>query len=189
LKSVKPLGAIVIFCFVSKESCLAMAFTDHTNVWLSLFDEYQSLDSVSSEIQLNGQSLTIATAAAISVKRFKRVITSPDVPDLLRANAKFLIDLISSGHSIYGANTGYGGSANVRSSEVVELQRSFIRFLNVGFADRLDPKVMRVVMAVRANSLSRGYSGVGPECVEMLCSMLTSDIIPLAPLRGLVRLA
>jgi histidine ammonia-lyase len=163
-----------------------MAATDHTAIFLSLVAEYQSLNSTSGEIQLDGHSLTIATAAAISAKNFLRVVTSPEVPGLLRENAKFLIDLLSSGHAVYGVNTGYGGSANVRSPEAIELQRSFTRHLNVGFADKLDPEVMRVVMAVRANSLARGYSGVGPECVEMLCAMLTSDIVPLAPLRGYV---
>jgi histidine ammonia-lyase len=163
-----------------------MSNQNHAAFCLSLIDEYQSLTS-NSDIQLDGRSLTVASATAISAKRFRRVVTSPEVPDVLRKNSKFLIDILASGHAVYGVNTGYGGSANVRTPEALELQQSFIRHLNVGFADQLDPEVMRVVMAVRANSLARGYSGVGPEVVELLCGMLSADVVPLAPLRGLVK--
>jgi len=162
-----------------------MATMNHTELFMSLIKEYKALDNLS-HIKIDGQSLTIATAAAISTKHFSRVVMSPEVPEELRKNAKFLLDLLATGHAVYGVNTGYGGSANVRTAEAVELQQSFIRHLNVGFADRLDPEVMRVVMAVRANSLARGYSGVGPEVVDMLCAMLSADVVPLAPLRGLV---
>ena len=162
-----------------------MATMNHTELFMSLIKEYQSFDNLS-DIKIDGHSMTIATAAAISAKHFRRVAMSPEVPEELRKNAKFLLDLLATGHAVYGVNTGYGGSANVRSAEAIGLQQSFIRHLNVGFADRLDPEVMRVVMAVRANSLARGYSGVGPEVVEMLCEMLNADIVPLAPLRGLV---
>lgn len=41
-------------------------------------------------------------------------------------------------------------------------------------------------MFSRANSLSRAYSGVRPEVVEQLCSMINQDIVPQVPLRGSV---
>ena len=160
-----------------------VASQSHTAFFMSLIDEYRSLTEAS-DIELDGRSLTIATAAAISSKHFRRVVMSPEVTDVLNKNTKFLVDLLTSGHVVYGVNTGYGGSADVRTPEALELQRKFIRHLNVGFADWLAPEVVRVVMAVRANSLSRGYSGVRPEVVEKLCAMLTADVVPMAPLRG-----
>lgn len=132
-----------------------MAKQSHTAACLSLIEEYQSL-SQDSNIELTGNSLTIAKATAISGKHFRQVVTSPEVPDLLHKNVEFLNAVLAGGHAVYGVNTGYGASADVRTSQDMELQKSFIRLLNVGFADQLKPKVMRVVMAVRADSLARG---------------------------------
>ncbi len=41
-------------------------------------------------------------------------------------------------------------------------------------------------MAIRANCLARGYSGVRPELVQLLVDCLEHDITPLIPERGSV---
>lgn len=51
---------------------------------------------------------------------------------------------------------------------------------------RLDVGHVRAAMLVRANSLSRAYSGVRPEVVDLLCQMINKDIVPQVPLRGSV---
>lgn len=158
--------------------------TSHLKLGLSLISEWNSLQSDSSEIVLDGRSLTVATAAAISSKRFSRVLPAPEVADRLRENVKYFLEQLSSGHVIYGVNTGYGGSADVRSFDFLELQRSLVRHLNIGFGDKVDYEIIRTLMAVRANSLARGYSGVRPEVVDMLCQLLNYDIVPVVPLRG-----
>jgi phenylalanine ammonia-lyase len=158
---------------------------DHVQICLSLFDDYKQLQPTV-DLVLDGTSLTVASAAAIAARNFRQIVTSPEVATRLHDNSAFLDEVLTSGHVVYGITTGYGGSADVRSSNAHLMQQAFIRHLNVGFADTIKPETMRVIMAVRANSLSRGYSGVGPEVVELLCKMLNADLIPLAPLRGYV---
>ena len=41
-------------------------------------------------------------------------------------------------------------------------------------------------MAVRANSLCRGYSGVRPNVAQLILDMVNNDIVPMIPLRGSV---
>jgi histidine ammonia-lyase len=61
-----------------------------------------------------------------------------------------------------------------------------VRHLNAGFGDTLPVPVSRAVMLVRANSLSRGYSGVRPAVVRLVRDMLNADVVPLMPQRGSV---
>lgn len=152
---------------------------------LSLLAEWRHLQAVDSDITIDGRSLSIATIAAIADKRFRSLVTSPEVDALLRRNADYLHAQLASGHVIYGVNTGYGGSADVRSPDALAMQRSLIQHLNIGFGDKMEePGIMRAVMAVRANSLSLGYSGVRPEVVDLLCKMATADLVPVTPLRA-----
>jgi phenylalanine ammonia-lyase len=163
-----------------------MSSISQAQLCLSLLAEWRHLSADNSDIVLDGHSLTVAGIAAIADKRFRSVVTSSTVDALLRDNAAYLESQVISGHVIYGVNTGYGGSADVRSADALAMQRSLIRHLNIGFGDQLEADVMRAVMAVRANSLSLGYSGVRPEVVDLLCRMVTADVVPVTPLRGSV---
>ena len=90
------------------------------------------------------------------------------------------------GSVIYGVNTGFGGSANVRTDETKALQASLVRFLNAGIGRSISNDVVKSVMTVRANSLCKGLSGVRPSTVQLLVDMFNSDVIPEVPERGSV---
>ncbi|ESO05420.1 hypothetical protein HELRODRAFT_78007 [Helobdella robusta] len=86
---------------------------------------------------------------------------------------------------VYGVNSGYGGSADVRNTDAIENQKSLILFLNCGISNRvMNPGLVRASMLVRANSLSNARSGVRPEVVQLLCDMINNNIVPVVPLRG-----
>ena len=104
----------------------------------------------------------------------------------MQKNFNYLQGQLAKGTIIYGVNTGYGGSADVRSSDVAEMQRSLVRHLNAGFGDTLPTSVARAVMLVRCNSLCRGYSGVRPVIVDLIRDMLNNDVVPVMPKRGSV---
>ena len=87
---------------------------------------------------------------------------------------------------IYGVNTGFGGSADVRSKDSEELQKALVRHLNAGFGSVLPSYLVKSVMAIRANSLSIGQSGVRQSTVQHLVDMFNSDIVPEVPKRGSV---
>src|ERR1700758_5488053 len=66
---------------------------------------------------------------------------------------------------VYGVNTGFGKLANKRISqgELEALQRNLIRSHSVGVGAPLQPAVVRLMLALKAASLARGFSGVRPE--------------------------
>ncbi|ELT90413.1 hypothetical protein CAPTEDRAFT_52932, partial [Capitella teleta] len=135
-------------------------------------------------LTLDGQSLTSAQILAATEDPKIKVKLAESVPKLLEKNHSFLASKVAEGKKIYGVNTGYGGSADVRFEDVKEVQRSLIHHLNAGFGEKIDPKIVRGVMVVRTNSLSKGFSGVRHEVVDCLCRMINDDIIPVVPKRG-----
>ena len=156
----------------------------HTSLALSFLNDFHSV--LNSRILLNGSELSIPKIYAIS----KKTVASVDVDQRnykeLEKNAEYLNEKVKSGKVIYGVNTGFGGSADVRSSDIQGVQQAFVRHLNAGFSTKFPPEVTRGVIAVRANSLCRAMSGVRSDVVKSLVDLLNHDIIPEVPLRGSV---
>ncbi len=156
----------------------------HTSLALSNLQEFHS--AIHSEILLNGYDLTIPKLYAICKKLNSATQADPKYLAHVKKNADYLSRKVNNGAVIYGVNTGYGGSADVRSKNLKEVQSALIRHLNAGFSSIFNFEIPRGVMAVRANSLCRAMSGVRPEVIQLLLDMLNKDIIPEVPVRGSV---
>lgn len=89
---------------------------------------------------------------------------------------------------VYGINTGFGRLSSVRVSpdQVQELQRNLVRSHSAGVGDPLPASTVRVLMALRLNSLLGGFSGVSAELIQAFCALYNSGVIPLVPSRGSV---
>jgi len=87
---------------------------------------------------------------------------------------------------VYGVNTGFGALKSVRIPEedVERLQANLVRSHAAGMGPELEPKAVRLMLALRAHSLALGASGVRVELVERLLSMLEKDCLPVVPSRG-----
>ena len=92
--------------------------------------------------------------------------------------------MLANGSVIYGINTGFGGSANVRCQDCTGIQQSLIRNLNAGFGAKLSDEAVRAALFLRITCLGQAYSGVRPELIHILIAMFENDIIPAVPLRG-----
>jgi histidine ammonia-lyase len=89
---------------------------------------------------------------------------------------------------VYGVNTGFGKLANKRISqgELEALQRNLIRSHSVGVGAPLQPAVVRLMLALKAASLARGYSGVRQEVVDTIIAAHNAGLVPYVPSQGSV---
>ncbi len=89
---------------------------------------------------------------------------------------------------IYGVNTGFGKLANQRISkdELATLQLNLIRSHCVGVGDPLQPDIVRLMMALKAASLARGYSGVRGVVIQTLLDVHNAGLVPMIPSQGSV---
>ncbi len=87
---------------------------------------------------------------------------------------------------VYGINTGFGifSDQRISPSDCARLSRNLILSHSVATGDPLPVDIVRAAMLVRANTLAKGYSGVRPILVEILCDMLNKGVVPVVPQQG-----
>lgn len=90
--------------------------------------------------------------------------------------------------NVYGVNTGFGALAETRigAQKIRQLQHNLLRSHACGLGPDLDPPVVRAMIALRAQVLALGFSGVRVELVEQLIGMLEADLLPRIPAQGSV---
>ena len=93
----------------------------------------------------------------------------------------------SHGDTVYGVNTGFGLLARTRidDARLAELQRALVRSHAAGTGALLDDATVRLILALKAASLARGYSGVRWEVIELLVAIANAGIVPCIPGAGL----
>ncbi|XP_063446669.1 uncharacterized protein LOC134726200 [Mytilus trossulus] len=141
-----------------------------------------TLDSIT----LDGTTLTIPEVLAVSIEPSMKVKIAEISMEELTANAVYLKKKLEKGLVLYGINTGFGGSSDVRSCKFEDVQMALIRLVNVGMGRMFPLEMIRAAMVTRANCLAKAYSGVRAEVVTTLTDLINNDIVPEVPLRGSV---
>ena len=95
-------------------------------------------------------------------------------------------EIVNSNQVVYGINTGFGAMSSVKidETELAKLQTNLIRSHACGVGENMDPEHVLLMMVYRANSLSKGVSGIRPEVVKLLIDMINLGIAPIIPRIG-----
>ncbi len=88
----------------------------------------------------------------------------------------------------YGFNRGFGHNVDleVKAEQLEKLQENLIISHSVGMGDDAPTEIVRCAMLLRAHSLAQGFSGIRPEVVENIITLLNHDIVPVVPELGSV---
>ena len=138
-------------------------------------------------ILLDGSSLTIERLLAIA-DRAEPVALDAAARDRVRA-ARAVVERRARGDEpAYGINTGFGSFADVKiAPDALEmLQLNLLRSHAAGVGDPLPVRAVRATMALRANVLAKGFSGIGLDTLEALIALLNHGVHPYVPCRGSV---
>src|SRR6185312_9427363 len=102
--------------------------------------------------------------------------------------AKTIADIVARGETVYGVNTGFGLLANtsIAKSDLDALQRNLVLSHACGVGPLLSDDVVRLILVLKAASLSRGASGVKRETVLALQKLVEADVYPCIPSKGSV---
>lgn len=136
---------------------------------------------------LNGNDLTVEDIVAIGVGD-KKVALDPAALERYRASRRFLEEEVAAQRVIYGVNTSFGPMCNkiIEDREIETLQINLIRSHAAGLGDPLKPYIAVGVLAVRLNTLVKGYSGVRVELLEFMRDLINLGIAPYIPECGSV---
>ncbi|MDF1538679.1 MAG: histidine ammonia-lyase [Candidatus Thorarchaeota archaeon] len=138
-------------------------------------------------VSIDGESLTIEDV--IKVARHGEKVVLDDTTRTKIQNSRAVIErALDEGRTVYGVNTGFGNLANVSidRKDLAALQVNLIRSHSVGVGNPFPSEVVRGMMVLWANALSKGFSGIRLEVVETLLAMLNKDVVPVVPEQGSV---
>src|SRR5438270_7749 len=138
-------------------------------------------------IILDGASLTVEQVLAIADDG-ETVAISPDAAARVRASRAVVETKARGDEPVYGINTGFGSFAEVKiAADALEtLQTNLLRSHAAGVGDPLPVRAVRATMALRANVLAKGFSGIRVETLEALIALLNRGVHPRVPSRGSV---
>ena len=97
-----------------------------------------------------------------------------------------LKDLLSSGQTVYGVNTGFGklSEITIDPEEQFKLQLNLVRSHSAGVGDPMGPGLVRATLFLKLLTYVKGYSGVRPEVVNKIIKLLDNDLLPIIPEKG-----
>jgi histidine ammonia-lyase len=135
-----------------------------------------------------GDLLKINDAAAILSGAVTALTAPPAVCKRVEQSRRCLEDLMATGATIYGVNTGFGklASQRIEPDALLALQENLLRSHAVGMGDFLSIGISRLALALRIASLCTGYSGVTLELIQHLIEMFNRGIAPAIPEQGSV---
>jgi histidine ammonia-lyase len=138
-------------------------------------------------ILLDGSSLTLADLAAIAHDG-AQVGLSSSARQRVRASRALVDAKAGADEPAYGINTGFGSLSDVRIArdQLAALQLNLIRSHAAGVGHPLPAPVVRATMALRANVLAKGFSGIREETLDALLAALNARVHPSIPSRGSV---
>lgn len=139
------------------------------------------------KLEIDNQEISLASLR--SVWEVPVTVRMGDTARWAVQQAQAQVDkVIASGKTVYGVNTGFGQLAKIRISdnELTHLQENLIRSHAVGVGEHLPDAIVRLIMVMKIIALSRGYSGVRPELIDALCTLVNHDVYPLIPSKGSV---
>lgn len=87
---------------------------------------------------------------------------------------------------IYGITTGFGSLCNISigSDELSQLQKNLVMSHACGIGEEVSPEIVRLMLLLKAQSLSYGNSGVQLATVRRLLDLYNLDILPVVYSQG-----
>lgn len=133
-------------------------------------DKFLTLENIYT-LQQGGIGVELSEAAIKRIKKSREFLESK-----LKNNDK----------PIYGINTGFGSlyKNQISNSELNKLQYNLLVSHACGTGDEVPQEIVKLMLVLKAQSLSYGYSGVQLETVQRLIDYYNNDITPVVYQQG-----
>ena len=135
---------------------------------------------------ISTKKLTIKKVNEIISKGMKLAL-GEDARNAIEKCRKFLDSKMGDiGRPVYGITTGFGSLCNISipEKELSTLQHNLVMSHACGTGDQVRPEIVKMMILLKVQSLSYGYSGVQVATVERLIDMFNNGIIPVVYQQG-----
>ncbi|MCL1142729.1 histidine ammonia-lyase [Shewanella gaetbuli] len=138
-------------------------------------------------LTLTPGTLTLKQLRQISREGIQLKLADSALADI-NHSAELVQQVLQDGRTVYGINTGFGLLANTKIApdDLQLLQRSIVLSHAAGTGQNMQDATVRLMMVLKINSLSRGFSGIRLEVINFLIQLVNAGVYPCVPEKGSV---
>ena len=135
---------------------------------------------------INSERLTIAKVEEILSKGYKLALSDNAKRRIINCRKYLDEKMEDTEHPIYGVTTGFGSLCNISvgKDDLSTLQKNLMMSHACGTGERVPTAIVKLMLFLKAQSLSYGHSGVQLVTVERLLDLFNNDIIPVVYEQG-----
>ena len=135
---------------------------------------------------ISNRHLTIEKVNEIVSKGLKLELSKESEAAIVKCR-KFLDSKMEDiGRPVYGVTTGFGSLCNITipAEDLSQLQHNLVMSHACGTGETVRPEIVKLMLLLKVQSLSYGYSGVQLVTVQRLMDMFNNDILPVVYQQG-----
>lgn len=136
--------------------------------------------------QISAEHLSIERVGEI-IKNGYKIELSDDARNRIVRCREYLDKKIAETKApIYGVTTGFGSLCNVSigKDHLAQLQKNLMMSHACGTGDRVPNEIVKIMLLLKIQSLSYGYSGCQLETVQRLIDFFNNDVYPVVYMQG-----
>jgi len=131
--------------------------------------------------QISADHLTIEKIGEIIYNNYKIELSDDARKRIIKSREYLDARIAKEENPIYGVTTGFGSLCNVSISkdQLSQLQVNLIKSHACGVGERLPNDIIKMMLLLKVQSLSYGFSGCKLDTVERLVDMFNNNIYPI----------
>ena len=135
---------------------------------------------------ISSAHLSINCVESILKENKKLALSEDAVKRIVRCREYLDNKMKSQKEPIYGVTTGFGSLCNISvgADELSQLQKNLMMSHACGTGERVPAEIVKLMLMLKAQSLSYGHSGVQLCTVERLLDFFNEDILPVVYQQG-----
>src|SRR5690554_3859419 len=135
---------------------------------------------------ISGDILDLPIIKEIVEKQMKLEL-SDEAQLNINKSREYLVNKMTDNETpVYGINTGFGSLCNVKisSDNLSKLQENLVKSHACGTGNLVPKPIVKLMLLLKIQSLSYGYSGVQIETVERLIEFYNNEVLPVIYTQG-----
>ena len=129
---------------------------------------------------ISSEKLTVETITQIINGHYKIALSDEAKENIVKCRTYLDGKLKNSDEPFYGINTGFGALANIKipHNQIEQLQHNLIMSHACGVGDEVPPRIVKIMLLLKIQSLSYGHSGIDLATMWRLVDFFNHDILP-----------
>ena len=129
---------------------------------------------------IKDNNISFADISTIINKDLKLSIDDNIIEKITKSRKIFENTINNSDDKFYGINTGFGDLHNVKikNDHLSILQKNLIKSHACGAGEKIDSKIVKIMILLKIISLTKGYSGIKTQTIERLLFFFNNKIFP-----------